>query len=84
MVLIPNGLTPTERRIWDLLADGKTHTTAEVLGVCDAMADKTTLKVTINRMRKKLGPLGYDVVARWTNKVTNYSLMRTIGDLDER
>ena len=50
-------LTPTERRIWDRLADGERHSVAELM-LClnDEMAEPNNVKVHIFRMRQKLPP----------------------------
>ena len=58
------GLTPTERRMYDLLSDGKPHSIKELLGcLWDELSGTGSVAVHLCRLRKKLRPKGKDVRA---------------------
>lgn len=61
-------LTPTQRRIVEVLLDGEGHTRRD-LEKCidDELAGPGNLKVHLSRIRKKLRPQGYDVVPMMWN-----------------
>lgn len=75
-MITPGNLTPTETRIWRLLADGRPHPTGEMVGLLDdPLSGEKSLGVIIVYMRKKIGVNGFDVVCR----KGSYRLLRTIG-----
>ena len=55
-------LTPTERRIVDVLLDGDHHTEAELLAAIDDQADLNNLRCHLSNIRKKINPTGHDIV----------------------
>lgn len=56
--------TPTETRILDVLADGGLHTFKELFACLDdELSQRGTVAFHLSRMRKKLNPLGYDIVS---------------------
>lgn len=69
-------LTPTQRRIMDLLSDGKLHTKQELRDTCgnDEYIDKNTVNVYLTNLRKKIRPIGQDVVCEIHNQVAYYRL----------
>lgn len=73
-------LTPTQRRLLDVLADGRQHT-AEELRTClgDEMGDPALLRNTIAIMRRRLRPTGYDVTVWRTDNVVAYCLVRLLA-----
>lgn len=73
------GFTPTERRILELLADGLPHRREEVL-LCldDELADYTHLSGHIKNARRKLLPLGYDVVCQVKSFMYSYRWVRVL------
>ncbi len=55
--------TPTERRILSLLSDGLSHTREETLTCLnDEKAAPKALRVMLFHLRRKLRPLGQDIV----------------------
>lgn len=61
-----NGLpkfTPVERRILEVLSDGKDHTKTELHGCLnDDMGPKSNVSVHVFNIRKKIQPHGQDIV----------------------
>lgn len=58
-------LTPTERRIYEHLADGKGHHKKELQALLnDDMACTSTLSVHLYRLRLKLKAVGEDVICQ--------------------
>ena len=61
---VKEAYTPTQQRILKLLSDGQRHPRAEVFDVCigDDLLDRALLNDHISRLRKKLRPLGQDII----------------------
>jgi DNA-binding response OmpR family regulator len=61
--MTPNGFTPTERAMLQVLHDGKLHTRAE-LHAClpDELAPLRAIQFHISRLRAKLRPHGHDII----------------------
>lgn len=57
-------LTPTERRLYEALADGEPHKPAELVKIIDELACMSTLYVHIYKLRLKLKTVGEDVVSQ--------------------
>lgn len=55
--------TPTERRILKVLSDGKPHTRKELFACLpDDLASLSSIKPHLTKLRKKLRPLGQEIV----------------------
>ena len=79
----PEGLTPLQQRIWDLLSDGRSHPVPSVLGLWrDEFADLNNMRVMINSMRKRLLDHGLTIISEYHpyKKITCYRLMRILDD----
>ena len=61
-----NGLTPTQQRLYDVLADGKPHTMPELFECIDDNLGYPTklLNTHVWYLRRKLNPRGLDVTCR--------------------
>jgi len=71
-------LTPTEQKLFECLEDGRMHKRDELLLVLDAdgLADRKLLSVRFCLMRKKLRPLGVDIVCCLHHRTIHYRLVR--------
>ena len=70
-------LTPTEHRIYEALADGEPHKTAELLPLVDELADPSALYKHMYRLRLKLKQEGEDVIAqKLANQAFGYRRIR--------
>jgi hypothetical protein len=71
--------TITEHRIAEMLSDGYPHLPADLM-VCiaDDLADKHALELHISNMRKKLNPIGEDIVCRFNHKRIYYQHVRLL------
>lgn len=60
-------VSPTQRRMLDILKDGAIHSKAE-LGACmaDELQDVNNVRWWVNTMRGTLQPLGFDII--WQGK----------------
>ena len=72
--------TETERKILDLLEDGKPHRRKEViLTFGDEFTSRAALSIHLHRIRKVLNPKGQDVICQflqrgyWYRWVINYT-----------
>lgn len=73
-------LTDTERRLFDLLADGAPHKLPEVLTSLGwEEQDRATLYVHISSLRRKLMCVGEDLVAQSFGKASAYRRVRMLG-----
>jgi DNA-binding SARP family transcriptional activator len=74
-------LTVTEQKIYDVLSDWYPHSVDE-LTTClwDDMNDGpgSALRFHMSNLRKKIGPLGQDVVHRGVNGKSTYRLVRHV------
>ena len=72
--------TPTERRIFQLLADGKPHTYAEIKGVLgDLFMENGAIRAHIKNMRRKLMDEGQGILFESWEKTSSYRLVRRIA-----
>lgn len=68
-----NGYTPTEKRILDLLRDGRPHHRKEVHACLeDDLSDISAIYPHMTRLRNKLQPSGQDILAVTTGRTTYY------------
>ncbi len=76
-------LTPTERRLYDLLADGLPHTYEEVRGcVADELTERKNVNLHLFKLRQKIGDRGLDVVARGQNGTTTWRMVRYLNSAE--
>lgn len=68
-------LTPTERRIIEVLSDGFRHSMDEVKKVIDSEADNKLVYQHIRNTREKLERVGRDIAQRRQKGVTYYILV---------
>lgn len=73
-------LTPTEKRIMEALADGYPHRRRDLLPLIDEMAVPQNLKDHLSNIRKKLRPMGEDVICEYYNRGLSYRWIRLIGN----
>lgn len=72
-------LTPTERRLFDLTADGEIHTKYELLECLeDDMAGYGALKFHVHGLRQKLSVLDQDIVYQNGGKLSGYRRVRRL------
>lgn len=73
-------LTPTERKILDVLSDGLPHTRAEVHACLpDELGDMSNVWVHISNLRGKLRATGRDVACVYRNRRRHYQLFRLLA-----
>lgn len=66
--------TPRERRVLDMLSDGKGHPTCELVTVLDDELQKpANVRVTIFYLNKKLVKRGEKIISMKTNKPGHYA-----------
>lgn len=68
----PNGYTPTEAQIMQVLSDGMPHTLTELKGCLDELSLSTTVSVHLTNLRKKLEPKGQTILCRYYNRRLYY------------
>jgi hypothetical protein len=69
--------TPTQQRIVSKLSDGLPHSTVEMM-LCldDKLSDITCLRSHISILRRRLRPIGQDVVCQRIDGMSYYRLIR--------
>lgn len=73
-------LTPTEKRIVDLLSDGQAHSQQELVTCLpDELSDKAALGVHLTFLRKKLRTVGRAIRTEITEKMVDYRMVRVIS-----
>ena len=79
-------MTGIEQTLFEVLQDGRLHKRADLLKVMDedGLADRRMLSQQFCRMRKKLRPVGVDIVCCLFQRTIHYRLVReyspTISD----
>lgn len=77
MVTTPVKLTPTQRKIMDLLNDGEPHVRADLLAcLWDELGSLGTVRVHVHHLRKLLKPLDRDIVTRMIGRTLYYQQVR--------
>jgi len=73
--------TPTEQRILDVVKDGKPHGPVE-LHKCldDELSPVIAIRCHLSNMRKKLRPMGYDIVHVMIGRTHHYRYV-SLADL---
>ena len=81
---VPGGpWTPTQARILEMLRDGMTHPPSEVLTCLeDPQGELATLYVHISTIRKKLRPVGLDILIRMVHSRSQYIMVRLLSPQD--
>jgi hypothetical protein len=69
--------TPTQKRMLQLLADGRSHTRAELKAcLADELGGWNNVQVHISRIRKQLRPKGQDILCVVANQKISYRQVR--------
>lgn len=77
-------LTPTERRIMDVLKDGAVHLKEELYAqLTDELAGSTAVSTHISRIRRKIEGQGLLIVYQETKRGSTFRLARMIDRDDE-
>lgn len=75
-----NGYTPTQQRMLNLLGDGLSHTKEELHGCLDDdLAQVECIRAHISDLRKRLRPLGQDIVNRYEDGAYVYRWVRIVS-----
>lgn len=75
--------TETEERVLRVLDDGLPHHPQELVEAIDTQADKNTLSVHLVSIRKKLRPVGHDVLTEYIHHKAFYRHVMLICSSDE-
>lgn len=77
-----NGYTPTQLKMLVILADGRPHTREE-LHAClhDELGPLSNIQMHVSNIRRKLQPLGYDIVCIVEHRQHRYRWVRLLGDV---
>ena len=76
----PLKLAPTEERFLDMLNDGQRHTKQELHGLLwDEQSNMRTVSCWIVRLRRKLRPLGRDIVCELHYGKIHYRQVRLLA-----
>jgi len=72
--------TPTENRLLRIFSDGRLHTVEELLSALDDdLAEWKQLKDHIVRLRKKIKPMGQDIMNTRHHRVLYYRQIRVLS-----
>ncbi len=74
-----NGFTPTQERLLDVLADGQSHQKNDLMAAIGTEATSSLLRVHLTFLRRKLRPMGQDVVCELLQERTYYRQVRKIS-----
>lgn len=70
-------LTPSQRRFFDLLADGNAHRKEELVPLLwDDQSDPHTVMMHVSNLRAKLRTVGHEIMARSFQGVTFYQIFQ--------
>ena len=72
--------TPTQQSILAILADGLSHRRLDVLkGLNDSQAELNALHTHICMIRKKLRPMGQDIICELNGRAISYRHVRLLA-----
>lgn len=72
---------PVERKMFDVLSDGRVHTLLELRGcLWDELSQNSAVYQHISNIRKKIAPNGLGVLQVGKNGNTAYRLVRFLAD----
>jgi len=72
-------LTPTERVLFEALADGEAHSPYDLLKLLDdELADKRTLHVHVHNLRRKVRAIGEDIMCQSFGRRLGYRRIKLI------
>lgn len=79
-------MTPTQRRLWEVLKDGERHSREELHGcLWDEMGPATNVRMHLSNMRDILAPAGLDIVCVfWRRSSRWYRLVRHVNGTPKR
>lgn len=73
----PVKLSPTQRKLWDVLSDGKLHSSEELLKYMpDELMNKNCLRTHITYLRYKLKSAKLMINCQVVDSLTHYQLLR--------
>lgn len=71
--------TPTQKRMLAVLADGKPHRRKELHAcLCDEMGPLSNIRAHLTHIRKRLRPLGMDIVCQLSGSFVCYRWVPTL------
>lgn len=70
--------TYTEQELMNILCDGKRHKIKDLHSEQWCPDERKALTKHMVMIRKKINPLGYDVICEFAYRCTHYRLVRTI------
>lgn len=73
-----NGFTPIQRKMLDVLSDGKFHTHEE-LHACCKPSGPNAVKVHLYNLRVRMNPRGHDIMTRRVNGKWFYRHVRLLA-----
>jgi hypothetical protein len=72
--------TPTQERLLAVLADGLPHRREELMGCLnDDLAERVILQCHISLLRKKLRPVGQDILCEFAQRTYQYRHVRLLA-----
>ena len=75
-----NGFTPVQSAILKVLSDGMAHRKQELHGcLMDELGSLTTVRVHLCHIRKKLRPIGEDIICELKNRNIWYRHVRLLA-----
>jgi len=76
--------TPTQRKLLIVLSDGLPHTREELhKSLPDDLAIPATLRMHLSNIRKKLHPLGQDILVEHIKGQINYRLVKLMSEVSD-
>lgn len=77
-----HSFTPTQQRLLAVLADGRPHQKGELLAMLDSLVGENTLSVHLCAMRKKLRPIGQDIICQYMERHYYFRQIRLLAHPD--
>lgn len=72
-------LTRTERKILRVVSDGKPHTREELRAcLLDQRSQDATVAVHLTGLRKKINPMGLDIICVWHRRQRKYQWVKLL------
>jgi len=72
--------TDTESRLWEILKDGEPHTLDELKKAVDEYCSTNNLRTHLSNMRKRLEPIGLNVIWQYKSRRPFIRLMRRVSN----
>jgi hypothetical protein len=74
--------SPIQGKILEALSDGMPHAPEELLALIDSEASIGNLQNHLSLMRRKLRPLGHDILAVYHDRTLHYRHVRLLATED--